>query len=155
MNLHPIPLQTKTFLVGSLTVPGTRAHVGAPTRESPMLRRSICCPLLLCYLAACTSWHVEEGVSPLQFITAEHPRVVRLTRTNGSYVDIDNPQVAAGDTVTGIHNTALSRIAVSDVTQVATPRVSAGKTIGLFLGLSVVAVGIAVVACVSSDCVDN
>ena len=120
-----------------------------------MLRRSIGCPLLLCYLAACTSWHVEEGVSPLQFITAERPRLVRLTRTNGSHVDIDNPEIAAGDTVTGIHNTALSRIAVSDVTQVATPRVSAGKTIGLFLGLSVVAVGIAVVACLSSNCVDN
>jgi len=39
-----------------------------------MFRRSIACALLLCYLPACTSWHVHEGVSPLQFITTEHPR---------------------------------------------------------------------------------
>jgi len=126
-----------------------------PQGKSPVLRRSIAGALLLCYLAACTSWHVQEGVSPLQFITTEHPRLVRLTRTNGSHVEIDNPQIAAGDTLTGIHNTVLSRVAVSDVTQVATPRVSAGKTIGLFLGLSVVAVGTAVVACLSSDCAHN
>ena len=121
-----------------------------------MLRRSLACALLLCYLAACTSWHVENEVSPTQLISTKHPRVVRLTRTNGSHVEIDHPQIAAGDTLTGIHNTVLSRVAVSDVTQVATPRVSAGKTIGLFLGLSVVAVGTAVIACLSSsDCIDN
>jgi len=115
-----------------------------------MLRRSIACALLLCYLAACTSWHVQEGVSPLQFITTEHPRLVRLTRTNGSHVQIDNPQIAAGDTLTGAHNTVLSRVAVSDVTQVATPKFSAGKTVGIFVGLSAVVVGIAVVACLAS-----
>jgi hypothetical protein len=121
-----------------------------------MVRRSIACALLLCYLAACTSWHVHEGVSPLQLITTEHPRLVRLTRTNGSHIEIDHPEIAAGDTLTGMHNTVLSRVAVSDVTQVATPRISAGKTIGLFLGLSVVAVGTAVIVCLSStDCIDN
>jgi len=45
-----------------------------------MLRRPIACTLLLCYLAACMSWHVQEGVSPLQLISTEHPKVVRLTR---------------------------------------------------------------------------
>ena len=116
-----------------------------------MLRRSIACALLLCYLAACTSWHVHEGVSPLQFITTEHPRFVRLTRTNGSHIEIDDPKISAGDTLTGIHNTVLSRVAVSDVTQVATPRVSAGKTIGIVLGLSAVVVGVAAIACVSGS----
>jgi len=115
-----------------------------------MLRRSIACALLLCYLPACTSWHVHEGVSPLQFITTQHPSLVRLTRADGSHVEIDHPQVAAGDTLTGIHNTVLSRVAVSDVTQVATPRVSAGKTIGLFVGLSAVVVGSAVIVCLAS-----
>src|SRR6266576_1819907 len=129
MNLHPIPLQTKTFLVGSLTVPGTRAHVGAPTRESPMLRRSIGCPLLLCYLAACTSWHVEEGVSPLQFITTEHPRLVRVTRADGSRMVLDQPRIAAGDSLAGVHNGAPSSVAVSNVTQIATRKVSAVKSL--------------------------
>ncbi len=126
-----------TVDAGWLTAPGT------------MLRGPIAGTLLLCYLAACTSWHVEEGVSPLQFITTEHPRVVRLTRTNGSQIEIDDPQIAAGDTLTGIHNTLLSRVAVSDVTEVATPRFSAAKTLGGFVGLGVVVVGIAVIACLS------
>jgi len=121
-----------------------------------MLRRSIACALLLCYLAACTSWHVEKEVSPQQLISTKHPRVVRLTRTDGSHKELDGPRIAAGDSLTGIHNGVLSSVAVSDVTQVATPRFSAGKTIGLFLGLSVVAVGTAVIACLSSsDCIDN
>ncbi len=100
-----------------------------------MLRRPIAYALLLCYLAACTSWHVEEGVSPLQLISNQHPHVVRLTRADGSRMVLDQPRIVAGDSLAGT--------------------LSAGKTIGLFLGLSVVAVGTAVIACLSSDCVDN
>ena len=120
-----------------------------------MLRRPIACALLLCYLAACTSWHVEKEVGPLQLISAKHPRMVRLTRTDGSRVVLDEPRIAAGDSVAGLRNGVLSSVGVSDVTQVATSRFSAGKTVGLFLGLGVVAVGTAVIACLSSDCVDN
>jgi len=120
-----------------------------------MLRRPIAYALLLCYLAACTSWHVEEGVSPLQLISNQHPHVVRLTRADGSRMVLDQPRIVAGDSLAGTHYKVASSVALSDVTQVATPRLSAGKTIGLFLGLSVVAVGTAVVACLSSDCIDN
>ena len=114
-----------------------------------MLRRPIAGALLLCYLAACTSWHVHEGVTPLQLISTEHPRVVRLTRADGSRMVLDQPRIAAGDSLAGVRYGMPSSVAVSDVTQVATPRLSAGKTIGLFLSLSVVAVGIAVIACLS------
>ena len=120
-----------------------------------MRRRPFACTLLFCYLAACTSWHVENEVSPLQLISTKHPRAVRLTRSDGSRIVLQQPRIAAGDTLAGVHNGVLSSVAVSDVTQVATPRLSAGKTIGLFLGLSVVAVGTAVIACLSSDCIDN
>ena len=115
-----------------------------------MLHRSIACALLLCYLAACTSWHVQEGLSPLQLISTKHPKVVRLTHADGSHIVIDDPQIAAGDSLTGIHDRKQKTVAVSDVTQVATPRVSAGKTIGLFVGLSAVVVGVAVIACLAS-----
>ncbi len=120
-----------------------------------MLRRPIACMLLLCYLAACTSWHVEKEASPLQLISTKHPRVVRLTRADGSRMVLDEPRIAAGDSLAGVRHGLPSSVAVSDVTQVATPMFSAGKTIGLFLGLSVVAVGTAVIACLSSDCIDN
>jgi len=114
-----------------------------------MLRRPIACTLLLCYLAACTSWHVENEVSPLQLISTKHPSAVRLTRADGSHMVLDQPRVAASDSVAGLRNGVLSSVGVSDVTQVATSRFSAGKTIGLFLGLAVVAVGTAVIACLS------
>jgi hypothetical protein len=114
-----------------------------------MLRRPIACTLLLCYLTACVSWHVQEGVSPLQLISTEHPKVVRLTRADGSHMVLDQPRIAPGDTLAGVHNGVLSSIAARDVTEVATQKVSAGKTIGLFLGLATVAVGIAVIACLS------
>ncbi len=121
-----------------------------------MLRRPIAGVLLLCFLAACTSWHVEKEVSPLQLISTKHPRAVRLTRADGSRIVLEQPRIAAGDTLAGVHKGVLSGVAARDVTQVATPRLSAGKTIGLFLGLSVVAVGTAVIACLSSsDCIDN
>src|SRR2546430_17547861 len=99
MNLHPLRAQTKTFLVCGLTARGTRVQLRAPTRESTMLRRPIAGALLLCYLAACTSWHVHEGVTPLQLISTEHPRVVRLTRADGSRMVLDQPRIAAGDSL--------------------------------------------------------
>jgi len=116
-----------------------------------MLRRPVACTLLLCYLAACTSWHVQEGVSPSQFITTAHPRVVRLTRANGSHVSLADPRVVAGDSLTGIHNTVLYRVAVSDFTELATPGFSPAKTIGVLVGLGVLVVGIAAIACVSGS----
>ena len=121
----------------------------ALTRESPILRQLFACTLLLCYLAACRSWHVEQEVSPLQLISTKHPRAVRLTRSDGSRIVLQQPRIAAGDTLAGVHNGVLSGVAARDVTEVATSKVSAGKTIGLFLGLSTVAVGIAVIACLS------
>ena len=48
-----------------------------------MLRRPIACALLLWYLAACTTWHVEKGVSPSQLISTKHPTAVRLNLADG------------------------------------------------------------------------
>src|SRR2546426_10269943 len=132
MNLHPILVQTKTFL-----------------RESTMRRRPFACTLLFCYLAACTSWHVENEVSPLQLISTKHPRAVRLTRSDGSRIVLQQPRIAAGDTLAGVLNGALSGVSARDGTEVATLKGWAGKTIWLFLHLSTVAFVILVIACLS------
>jgi|SRR5690349_11006918 hypothetical protein len=125
-----------------------------------MLRRSIASTLLLCYLAACTSWHVKQGVTPLQLISTEHPRTVRVTRTDGSRILLEEPRIVAGDSLVGVRYGVQSSVAVSDVTQVATQKFSPGKSIGLVLGLSAVVVAIAVIACLSDQsgtgaCSDN
>ena len=103
-----------------------------------MRRRPIASAFLLWYLAACTTWHVEKGVSPSQLISTTHPTAVRLTRANGSHVVVEQPRVVGGDSVAGFHNGVSSNaVAVSDVTQVAVKKVDAGKTIGLALGICV------------------
>jgi hypothetical protein len=108
--------------------------------QSTILPRPIACALLLWYLPACTSWHVEKGVSLLQLISTEHPPAVRLTRADGSYIVLHQPRMSAGDSLTGVHNGVPSRVAVSDVTQVAIRKVSADKTIALAFGISVIAI---------------
>lgn len=106
----------------------------APTTEARLPRRSIACALVVWHLAACTSWHVEKAVTPPQFISAEQPTSVRLTRTNGSYVVVDEPRVVGGDSLAGVSHGRPFKVAVADVTQVAIQKVDAGKTIGLALG---------------------
>jgi hypothetical protein len=104
-----------------------------------MSRRPIVYALLLCYLAACTTWHVEDGASPLLLIATEHPSRVRLTRSDSSLIVLENPRIAGSDTLVGQGHKESTTVAVSDVRQIATQHVSAGKTIGLVFGLSVVA----------------
>lgn len=115
-----------------------------------MLRRLVACTLLLCYLAACTSWHVEKGVSPQQVISAEHPSAVRVTRTDGSHIVLHEPRVAAGDSLAGVLDGAPSNVAVSDVAQVAIRKFSAGKTIGLAALGGMVAVIVSLATCGST-----
>jgi hypothetical protein len=105
-----------------------------------MRRQPIACALLLCYLAACTSWHVEKGVSPLELISTEHPTAVRLTRADGLHIVLHEPRIAAGDSVAGFRDNIIGApfsVAVSDVTQAAIRKVSASKTIGLVVGIPV------------------
>jgi hypothetical protein len=100
-----------------------------------MLRRPIACALLVWYLAACTTWHVQQAGSPPQIISAQQPPAVRLTRTNGSHVVVEEPRVVGGDSLAGLLHGTPFTVAVSDVTQVAIKEVDAGRTIGLALGL--------------------
>jgi len=115
-----------------------------------MPRHPIAYALLLLFLPACTAWHVEKGVSPEQLIATKHPNVVRVTRPDSSNIVLHQPRIAAGDSLSGLHNRAPSSVAVSDVTQVAIRKFSAGKTIGLVVGISAVALAVAVVAIASA-----
>jgi len=115
-----------------------------------MPRHPIAYALLLLYLPACTAWHVEKGVSPEQLIATKHPNAVRVTRPDSSNIVLHQPRIAAGDSLSGLHNGAPSSVAVSDVRQVAIRKVSAGQTIALVLGITVVAAAIAVAAIASA-----
>lgn len=97
-------------------------------------RSSIALLLLLAYLPACTSWHVGTP-TPEAFIQREHPKVVRVTRIDGTRVTLTNP-ILAGDSLTGlsrpsdyIRDTTRVTIALSDVQSVAVEKFSAGKAL--------------------------
>jgi hypothetical protein len=110
-----------------------------------MPRPHIASVLLSCCLAACTTWHVEPGVSPLLLIATKHPASMRVTRSDSSEVVLENPRIAGSDTLVGDGQKAPVKVPVSDVRAVAVSSVSSGKTVGLVLGLSVVA-GIVILA---------
>ena len=100
-----------------------------------MLRRPIACAFLLWLLAACKTWYVREGISLQEIIATENPKAVRLW-ANGSYVVVEQPRFVGSDSLTGVHNGVSSNVAVADVAQVATQKVSAGNTIALVAGVS-------------------
>lgn len=114
-----------------------------------MHRRPIAYAFLLCCFTACSTWHVEEGVSPLLLIATEHPSRLRVTRSDKSRIVLENPRIAGSDTLVGQGDKGPPRVAVSDVRQIATQHVSTSKTVGLVLGLSAVA---AIVIAVESLC---
>ena len=96
--------------------------------------------LLLVVMASsgCQAWHLE-GTRPESLLVTRKPSVVRVTRSDGSKIVLEDP-VLRTDTLSGIASgqTADSEVAVplADVRQVETPHFSAGRTIGLALGLA-------------------
>jgi hypothetical protein len=101
-------------------------------------RSAISCFLLLAFAPACSSWHVGTP-TPAEFIARERPPDVRVTRTDGSTVDLTAPEVR-GDSVAGRlkgRDTAPYSVPLSDVRSVAVRKTSTGKTLLLVGGVLV------------------
>ncbi len=112
-------------------------------------RRLVAVVVLPMYLAACTSWQVQE-VAPAQVIAEEQPTEVRVTRTDGTDFVLENPQVS-GDTLSGVREGIQLSISLSTVDAIAVRKSDVGLSIAT--GFLVVAAlfGILVVAACSSD----
>ena len=108
-----------------------------------MARRPIAYLLLICYLPACTTWHIERGISPARVIANQRPDSIRVTRTDSSRLVLVQPNIAAGDSVTAIYNGYRARIALSDITTVETKRFNAGATFAGAFVVSMVAIVVA------------
>ena len=120
-------------------------------------RASLAYLLLVTYPPACTAWHVGTP-TPAEFIAREQPQRIRVTRLDGTSVDLRTPEVR-GDSLWGARGGGLAQgdnertvaLALSDVRQVAVRRTSAGKTL-LLVGGSVAALFIAAaIACSGSS----
>jgi hypothetical protein len=117
-----------------------------------MRRRPIALALFLWYVPACTSRHVEQGVTPQQLIADRHPDAVRVTLPDRSQIVLHQPSIA-GDSLAGIVDGRDSSVAASDVTQVAIRKVSAGRTVGLVAGLALLGATIAAGVALSNMCI--
>ena len=107
--------------------------------HSCSVRRRCTATLLLITLPglACQAWHTER-VAP-QVVLATQPTKLRVTRTDGGQIVLQHPVVRA-DTLVGIDHHQQDQqevhIALTDVRQVATRRFSAGRTVGLGVGVA-------------------
>ena len=110
--------------------------------NSRAVRRRCTATLLLMTLqgTACLAWHTE-GVAPQVILATQQPRALRVMRTDGRQLVLQHP-VLRGDTLVGISDQQEEvRIALTDVRQVATRGFSAGRTVGLGVGLAAGVVG--------------
>jgi hypothetical protein len=120
----------------------------ASFRRFRPLRSGIASLLLTLYLPACGSWHVGTP-TPAAFIEKEQPPQVRVTRVDGSTIDLDKPSIR-GDSLLGtpVSEAALYvsgqevAIALSDIRTVAVRKTSMLMT-GLVAGaiVAIVIVG--------------
>ena len=97
-------------------------------------RRILSCILLPAYLSSCTAWHVQSA-SPKQVITEDQPSKIRVTLTDSSTVEMEQPRIV-GDTLRGlVKGGADDSLVERDVllANIATVRVrksNVGKTVG-------------------------
>ena len=107
------------------------------TRLLPLRRTGLLVVTILSGMG-CYTWRVES-LTPEAVLAAGQPTEVRVTRTDGSMIVVRDPVLRA-DSLTGAisrHGTREdARIPLADVHQIATRQFSAGKTIGLVVGLA-------------------
>ena len=117
-----------------------------------MRRRAIALALLLWYVPACTTWQVQQGITPQQLIAARQPDAVRVTLPDSSQIVLHEPTIA-GDSVAGIVHGRDSSVAASDVKQLAIRKVSGGRTFGAVVGLGLLGALIAAGVALSNMCI--
>lgn len=108
--------------------------------------------LLAFVLSACTSWQVV-GPTPAEYLRTQRPRNLRVTRADSSQVDLRTP-VVHDDSLQGVVSGGLAAsdtahtvtVPLADVRSIAVRRFSLGKTLGLYV---LITIPLAIAACSS------
>jgi hypothetical protein len=116
------------------------------------LRPFVALTLIVTYSAGCQSWQVV-GPNPAEYLQSHIVEAARITRTDGTVLELRNPSVAH-DSLTGlVPGTPPTSLQVSlpltEVDSLAVRKTNTGRTIALIGGI-VAALGI--VGCLTSDC---
>ena len=110
--------------------------------SSITIRRVLSSVLLPVYLSSCTSWQVQP-VSPEQVVTEDQPSAIRVTLTDSSKLELEQPRIV-GDTLRGlVKGESSDSLVERDVllVEIATVRIKKtdpGRT--AFLGLAIAAI---------------
>jgi hypothetical protein len=95
--------------------------------------------LLLAYVPACTSYQVMTDPSTGLLAPVKPVEEVRITLRTGERFELNSPLVY-GDSLKGFQIEGSARsVAMGDMTEVEVRKPSAGKTVGLVLGIAVAA----------------
>ena len=122
-------------------------------KRAPFVR-GVALALFVLYLPACTTWRAQSF--PAQaVILDERPTRIRLTRLDGSRVEVANPRIV-GDSVVGIsldwgRLAGGPAVALNDIRLVETQQIHATNTKLVVVGLGIAALAVAVVAVVARD----
>jgi len=127
-----------------------------PRLHATQLHRATAALVLLAYLPACTSWQVV-GPQPEQFVQQQAPGMIRVTRVDGTRVQLAAPEVR-GDTLVGSLKDGTARdtarqlgVPLSEVGSVQVRKFSAMRTLGLVAAVFGATVVVYAAACIDSD----
>lgn len=125
-----------------------------------VLHRRCAATLLLLTLtgSGCQTWRVEP-VRPESLLAIRRPTLVRVTRSDGSRVVLEDPALRP-DTLRGIASSQDADLEVdiplADVRQLETRHFSVGRTVGLGVGLVAAAfatiVAVFIISCSGGRC---
>ena len=124
-------------------------------KRAPFVR-GVALALFVLYLPACTTWRAQSF--PAQaVIRDDHPKRIRLTRLDGSRVELTNPRIV-GDSIVGTRPGWRGfvdgpAVALDDIRIVETREIDDGKTTALVVGLGIA--GLAVAAVVAAAAQDD
>ncbi len=119
--------------------------------------RPVALVLLVLHLGACTTWR-PATVSPPQLIEEEEPGRVRITRTDGERVTIQDPEVRADSIIwrrrSGLFGfgTTETGLPILDVQQIEIRRFSLVKTLITLIPVALIAVLVGVCLADGDDC---
>jgi hypothetical protein len=105
--------------------------------------------LLGIHLAGCSSWRVEQ-VSPAQLLSERGPVPVRIVRSDGSRLVLEQPKVS-GDSLSGFSDGRRRAVPLRDVNSVATRHGDVGKSVLVGLGIVGGAFAIAAIGYAASN----
>jgi hypothetical protein len=129
-----------------------------PSKYPNRRRRAATLLVMILYGSACQAWHTER-VTPESLLVTRQPATFRVTRTDGSQIVLEHPVLRAdtlSGTVRGPNEQQDVRIPLTEVREVATRGFSAGRTVGLVVGVAAgtfaVIVVAVVIACSQTGC---